>query len=252
MAGADWPEDYTFLHRAMSVRGYGRAIRIVHDAIGGLRAGSPDGTGVAVVCGTGTAIGACAPDGRIWHTSFWQEPLELDRRALRAVYRAELGIDPPTSLTQRVLRQFESSSVEKVLHRLTAHSGTPPTDLDRLVAVLLDEADWGDEVARRIVAERGAMAGEYALAAARRVGIADTAFTLVLAGGVMRHPTPLLAEAIVARVRTAAPSVLPVRSRLEPAAGALFLALEQASIAVDESVLDRVQGTMPAASMFAT
>ncbi len=53
-------------------RGFGRRVIIVHDSIGVLRAGSPDGTGVAVVCGTGAAIGARAPDGRVWHTSHWQ------------------------------------------------------------------------------------------------------------------------------------------------------------------------------------
>src|SRR5262249_3225275 len=63
LAGADWPEDFALLHAAMAERGYGRNIRIVHDSIGGLRAGSLDGTGVSVICGTGTAIGARAADG---------------------------------------------------------------------------------------------------------------------------------------------------------------------------------------------
>ena len=74
-------------------RGYGQRIVIVNDAMGALRAGSPDGTGVVVACGTGAAVGARHPDGRIWHSSFWQEVQgadELSLSALRAVYRAEL------------------------------------------------------------------------------------------------------------------------------------------------------------------
>ena len=73
-------------------RGYGQRIVIVNDAMGALRAGSPDSTSVVVACGTGTAVGARHPDGRIWHSSFWQEVQgadELSLPALRAVYRAD-------------------------------------------------------------------------------------------------------------------------------------------------------------------
>src|SRR5215207_8247762 len=41
LAGADWPEDFRLLEDAMRARGYGQNIRIVNDAIGALRAGSP-------------------------------------------------------------------------------------------------------------------------------------------------------------------------------------------------------------------
>src|SRR5215212_6965313 len=122
LAGADWPEDFSLLEDAMRARGYGQNILVVNDAIGALRAGSIDGTGVAVACGTGAAIGARHPDGRIWHSSFWQEVQgadELSLRALRAVYRAELGIDPPTILTERLQTAFGAHSVEEILHRLT-------------------------------------------------------------------------------------------------------------------------------------
>src|SRR5688572_18076067 len=123
LAGADWPEDFRLLEDVMRSRGYGQSIRVVNDAIGALRAGSPDGTGVVVACGTGAAIGAQGTDGRVWHSSFWQEPQgahELSTRALRAVYRAELGIDPPTALTEQILAAFAEHSVEEVLHRMTA------------------------------------------------------------------------------------------------------------------------------------
>lgn len=71
-AGADWPEDYEFLHNEFTKRCWGQKIDVYNDAIGALRAGSPDGTGVSVVCGTGSAVGARTADGRFWHTSFWQ------------------------------------------------------------------------------------------------------------------------------------------------------------------------------------
>jgi N-acetylglucosamine kinase-like BadF-type ATPase len=58
LAGADWPEDFRLLEDAMRGKGYGKSMVVVNDAMGALRAGSHDGTSVAVACGTGAAIGA--------------------------------------------------------------------------------------------------------------------------------------------------------------------------------------------------
>jgi N-acetylglucosamine kinase-like BadF-type ATPase len=255
MAGADWLEDFALIEGAMSGRGFGRKIVVVNDALGALRAGSPDGAGLSVVCGTGLAIGARAADGRFWHGSFWLESGGADalgRQTLRAVYRAELGIDPPTRLTARVLDFFGLAGVEDVLHHMTARDGEPQEDISRLARVLLDEAGNGDATARRIVQAHGEMLGDYALVAARRVGIEGTPFTLVLAGGVLRHPARMLDAIVVARVRTTSPDVRPVNSRFEPAVGALLLALEAAGATVDEPLLARMIPTLPPDSFFAT
>jgi N-acetylglucosamine kinase-like BadF-type ATPase len=70
MAGADWPEDIAFLGESLAARAYGGRITVINDAMSALRAGSTDGTGVAVVCGTGAAIGARASSERHWHTGW--------------------------------------------------------------------------------------------------------------------------------------------------------------------------------------
>jgi N-acetylglucosamine kinase-like BadF-type ATPase len=255
MAGADWPEDFDLLERSMRNRCFGQTITVNNDALGALWAGSADATGVAVVCGTGIAIGARAADGRSWHGSFWLESLgagALGRKALRAVYRAELGLDPPTTLIGRVLDCLGYSTVEQVLHQFTARDVARPANEPQLARVLLDEAAAGDATARRLVREHGAALGDYALAAARHVGIENTPFTLVLAGGVLRHPTRLLHEALIARVRSSSPDVLVVDSRFGPVVGALLLSLETAGIMIDESLLARLTPTLPPAAFFAT
>lgn len=254
-AGADWPEDFELLRAEMERRGLGRSITIVNDAVGALRAGSAEGPAVVVACGTGAAIAARGHAGQIWHSSFWQEPQgsqQLAEKTLRAVYRAELGIDPPTALTARVLDFFGQASVEEVLHLFTARIKNRPPHTRGLARALLDEAAAGDPTARRIVLEHGTSLGDYALAAARRVGITTEPFTLVLTGGVLRHPSTLLTSAIVERVRAAAPDVHPVNSRFEPVVGALFLAFESLGVAVDDALLARLLPTVPASSLFAT
>jgi len=255
LAGADWPEDFKFLEDAMHIRNYGQGLRVVNDAMGALRAGSPNGTGVVVACGTGAAVGAHHPDGRIWHSSFWQQVQgadELGAHTLRAVYRAELGIDPPTALTKPILEAFEARNVEEILHLMTARDMPRRLNRSKLVRPLFDAADAGDETACRIIKSHGKALGEYAIVAARKVGLLEMSFTLVLTGGVLRHPSPLLRDALVSRVCDVAPNVRATQSRFEPAAGAVLLALDLAQVNTDTALLERLETTLPGPAFFAT
>ena len=249
MAGADWPEDIAFWYDAMAERHLGRHIISQNDALGILYAGSPDATGVSIVCGTGAATGARAPNGRMWHSSFWQDEAQgsthLGQKTLFAIYRAELGIEPPTSLTERVLTYFGVRSVEQVLHLFHSRLHPAPVTVDHLTPILLDEAHAGDEVALQVVREHGARLGDIAMVAARKVGIEATPFPLVLGGGVFRHPTSVLEDAIVAQVRTVSPDVHPIRSSYEPIVGVLFEALAAAGTTVDQTVKDRLLHSLP-------
>ena len=256
LAGADWPEDYELLQTALEQAGYGQVLLVVNDALGALRAGSPDGTGVVVACGTGIATGARSATGERWHTSYWQDAngaSEMGRRALYAIVRAELGIDPPTDLTRRALELFQEPSVESLLHHLTSRqSAEAASRIGWLAPVLLDAADDDDATANDIVCDLGDQLGDYAVVAARKVGILDTPFHLVLAGGVFRHPSRDLKDCVINRVRQASPGARPIESRFEPVIGALLLALEAVDVVVDDALLANVQRSTPPAALFAT
>jgi N-acetylglucosamine kinase-like BadF-type ATPase len=259
MAGADWPEDFALLETAMHARGYGQRLLVQNDALGVLHAasiGSATNSGVSVICGTGAATGARGPDGRTWHSSHWQDSVQgashLGQQVLTAVFHAELGISPPTTLRERVLAYFGTNSIEEVLHRLTARLPQETRPLSGLAPALLDEAEAGDSVARHLVSKHGSALGDFANVAARRVGLEGQPFPLVLAGGVLRHPSPLLAEAIIARVHSRSPQAQPIRPRFEPVIGVLFSALELAGQRIDEQLISRLLPTLPPASFFDT
>jgi N-acetylglucosamine kinase-like BadF-type ATPase len=257
MAGADWPEDFDLLQSAMQARGYGQRVVVVNDAVGALRAGSPGGPAVVAVCGTGANTAARGADGKVWHTSWWQEPQgahHLGLKTLHSVYEAELGVGRPTALTPAVLDYFGRRSVEEIVYLMSARGGSHPERgrIGGLSRILFDTAQQGDPTALRLVREHGEALGDYVLAAARRVGIEHLPFTLVLAGGVLRHPSRLLPEALIARVQARAPGARPVYSTFEPAVGALMLAYEAAGILVDEPLLARLAASMPDSSLFAT
>lgn len=256
MAGADWPEDIEFWRQAMTERGFGRRVIVQNDALGVLYAASPDATGISIVAGTGVATGARAADGHVWHSSFWQDEAQgsshLGQLLLFAIYRSLLGIEPPTSLTARVLEYLDVPSVEDVLHLFHNRLRPAPMRVDRLTPILLDEADAGDALALRVVREHGGALGNIALAAARQVGLEGTSFPLVLAGGVFRHPTTALEDAIVARVRTTSPGIQPIRSSVEPIVGVLIEALIAAGVPVEGALRDRLLSTSPDALVRST
>jgi hypothetical protein len=141
-----------------------------------------------------------------------------------------------------------------VLHLFTARAGhhPPSARVSLLARALLDAAQAGDPVARGIAHDQGTALGDYALAAARRVGIADRPFTLVLTGGVLRHPEPVIPAALIARVQQAAPAATPIYSPFEPVVGALFLALEAAGATIDDALRARLAATLPESTVFAT
>jgi N-acetylglucosamine kinase-like BadF-type ATPase len=256
MAGADWPEDFEYLLNMMEERGFGRTILVQNDALAVLHAATADATGVSVICGTGAATGARASNGRIWHSSNWQDQvqgsMQLGQKTLYAVYRSALGIEQPTTLTARVLDFFHLHTIEEVLHLFSSREKSIPSRVDQLTPLLLDEAQVSDNVATSIVQEHGRSLGDFALAAARRVGIEGTPFTLVFAGGVFRHPSTVLEDSIIARVRSTSPDVLPTYCRFEPVIGVLFTALEAAGVVVDGVLLDKLIPTLPDQALFST
>jgi N-acetylglucosamine kinase-like BadF-type ATPase len=251
LAGADWPEDFEFLREALASGPLLDArIEIVNDAIGALRAGTEDGIGVSVVCGTGDAIGARGPDGRIWHSSFWTRPSggadELGRKAMRAILRAELSIGPPTTLTARALRHLDEPTVENLLHAFTRRERRRPfAELMGLAPVVLDEAEAGDRVAVSIVRRQGRRLAAYVRYAASAVGLRARPYPVVLAGGLFRHPSNVLAGELAHGI----PDGRPHRAAFEPAVGALLLAFDAVGVSPDLATL---APTLPPPHLFAT
>ena len=106
----------------------------------------------------------------------------LGQKTLLAVYRAELGIEPPTALAQRVLDFFGASSIEEILRRFHNRQHAAWENIGDLAPILLDEADAGDLVALRVVQEHGAGLGSIAQVAMLKMGLENTAYS-TCAGG---------------------------------------------------------------------
>jgi N-acetylglucosamine kinase-like BadF-type ATPase len=237
LAGADWPEDFTLLERGLRERlALPAAPLIVNDAIGALRSGSPDWTGISVVSGTFNAVGARHPDGRVFHVGFWPDGAggrDIAREGLRAVYHEALGMGPPTVLTERALALWGVSDGMALLYEFTRRGGLSEAEQDRLAPAVLDAADEGDAVAQTIVEGMGSILGRQARACAAQLDLPIAGSRVVLTGGVFGHPTERLAAATMAEL----PGAIAVRGGPPPVAGALLLALDRLGVRVDEAAV---------------
>jgi N-acetylglucosamine kinase-like BadF-type ATPase len=208
----------------------------VNDAIGAIRSGPDDGVGCSLVCGTGTALGARAGDGRVWHMSFLAAPTfttDLTRATLDAAVRSQLGLLPPSSLPARVAAAFGAADAIGAIERVTGRGPRPPRV--SLGGLLLDCASEGDELALERLHWVAGESAAYLRVAARGCGLGEPT-PITLAGGVMRHPSLLLVDALAA----ALPGCELTRARREPAHGALLAALDEggaAPVALDDGAL---------------
>ena len=238
LAGADWPEDHDYLRSHLRNGAFGFEPVVVNDSLGGLRLGSPSWEGIAVICGTGNAVGARLRDGTCFHLGFWPDTVgaaTLSRAALDAVLRSHLGLGPPTSLTERALGLYGAADPIELQHRFTRRGGFGRAELVKMSPVLLDEADQRDEVALQIVTAAGRAVGGQGRASAERIGLTVAGATVVLGGGLFQHRTNVLADAVMAELRGATAQ----RTALPPVIGAVMAALDQLGVQSDPEELNR-------------
>ena len=247
LAGADWPEDFELLGSALRRWLDGEPV-VLNDAIGAIHCGIPTGIGVAIVCGTGSAVGARGEDGGVFLIGFWPDSsgaTVLGSDALAAVYREGLGTGDPTALTPAALTRYEVTSPIELLHVFTCRGETGARSTASFARTVLDVAAAGDRVAARIVREHAEILAAQARASAARVSL-PRPYPLVLAGPVFRHEAGELARLVV----KAQPEAEWVPARLEPAAAAVWAALR--SVGAPHDALDALAETTPGPELFAT
>ncbi|OWK35044.1 N-acetylmuramic acid 6-phosphate etherase [Fimbriiglobus ruber] len=228
LAGAGRQEDQDVIREWASKVALAETVDVIEDAALLPAAGTPDGWGVAVVAGTGSMAFACGPDGQTARAGGWGHLLgdegsgyAIATAGLRAVARAADRRGPSTSLTDRLLAANGLKRPEEMV-------GVVYRDYDRtavaaLAPVVLETAANGDWVALEIVR---AAAGELAaavVAAARPLGLGPT-FPVALAGGLLAS-SPAYRELFLAALVARGITATPVTVVVEPAEGAVRLAL---------------------------
>jgi N-acetylglucosamine kinase-like BadF-type ATPase len=232
MAGVDRPGETALVRRLLEGLVTAAHIIVVNDALVALEAGAPGRPGVVVISGTGSiAYGRDARD-RSARAGGWGYVLAdegsgywLGRQALRAVMRQADGRDAPTSLTSRLLAHYHVGRAQDLVRKVYT-GDLKPAAIATLASTVQAAASEGDAVASRII-EVGAdeLAGMAASVASR---LELSRPEVVLAGGIFRA-VPRMGEAVIARLSVRLPDARARRLEVEPAAGAVRLAIRAAA-----------------------
>ncbi|WP_456845585.1 N-acetylglucosamine kinase [Cellulomonas sp. P5_C6] len=235
LSGLDLPvEIETFSAALHALPWFVQAAGVVvdNDTFALLRAGTAEHQAVAVVCGTGIncvgrrADGATARFpalGRI--SGDWGGGFELGEQAVWHAARSLDGRGTPTILAQLVPAALGRPTMAAVIEDL--HFGhLDHDDVALLSPVVLDAAGRGDPVAVAIVERQADEVAALALAALRRLDLADAVVPVVLGGGVLAARDPGLTEGVRARIAAGAPGAHLVFVADRPVLGAAFLVLE--------------------------
>ena len=234
IAGVDRPDDNAIIRGIMRRIGYKAPVLVVNDALAALVAGvGDDHAGIVLIAGTGSICYGRDQAGRAARSGGWGYILGdegsgwwIGRETLSAVMRAADGRGPATSLTEGVLRHFGFSHVTELVQEVY-YRDPRRRAVAGLSGVVQAAAESGDVVARQILSSA---ADELVLAVrsvATRLEMRGQQFPLILSGSLFRVLPTLFSEVAV-RLPEVAPRSQPKVLDVEPAMGAVRLALAEA------------------------
>ena len=199
-----------------------------------LRAGAPEGWGIAFVSGAGINAVGVHPDGREERflalgdvTGDWGGGYAIGLAGLGAAVRAGDGRGPATTLRELVAAHFGRATPEQVALAL-ADEQLPMEALHELSPVVFAAAERGDAVATGIVLRLADEVVTLVTALIRRLALEVEPTPVVLAGGTLQFGPALLIDAIRERLAAVFPLALPRVLDVRPVAGAVLAALDLA------------------------
>lgn len=177
LAGVDRIADFDVIRAWVTEQMPGTPAVIVNDAMLVLAAGTPEGWGIALICGTGSIVYGRDRDGHTTRAGGWGYILgdegsgyDIGQAALRTVMRASDGRGPQTVLTQAVLSHWSLTAPENLISRVYVDP-LSPNDIAALAVLVEAAASEGDAVAQAILQEAGHELALAVDAVVRRLGL---------------------------------------------------------------------------------
>ena len=228
IAGVDRQGEEEVIRGVLRRLGIRRRVHIVNDAVVALIAGAPEGVGIVVVSGTGSIAYGVDPSGNTARSGGWGYLLGdegsafwLGHAAVRLGIRAADGRGPATTLYDKICGHLEITVPDGLVswfydQELSRHR------VARLAGIVEEAAVDGDETADRLLDQAARHLVRAANAVDRQLDF-EEAYPLVLAGGVYKA-CPSLFDRVEKKLDLQHARV--VRLEVEPAAGAVTLALQ--------------------------
>ena len=228
LAGVDWPSDHDLFDAPLAALGLGGPRLVTNDAFAALRAGIAGTVGCVSSAGTGAVAAGRNQAGQTARTmaeGFGElgGAGEIIERALWACARMREVSGPETALAGALCSALGVRDLDDLFESIARRGLVPGADLAPLVLAV---AAGGDQVAERLLEEQGRSLADEVLGVARRLGMLDTAFELVIAGSVHLAGSAAIDGSFAARIAEHAPGAAIVALAERPVVGAAKLALE--------------------------
>ena len=234
IAGVDRLDDAAIVRGIMKRIGFKARVVVVNDALVALEAGVRDSPGIVIISGTGSIAYGRNAAGEAARAGGWGYVLGdegsgywIGRAALRAVLREADQRGPKTALTPLLLHHFGVSEAQNLLHEVY-HSNLKPSAIGQLAQCVQRAFTDGDQAAIGILRAAADELEGSGISVARRLGLVGEEFMFVLSGGIFRA-VPWLKDELQRRLPVASPRSVARLLEVEPAVGAVALALQEAS-----------------------
>jgi glucosamine kinase len=232
MAGVDRPGEMALVRTIVDRIVSSPLVTVVNDALVALEAGAPAEPGVVLISGTGSIAYGRNADGQAARAGGWGHILAdegsgywLGRQALRAVMRQSDGRGPATTLTGRLLEHYQVGRAQDLVR--TVYAGNlKPSAIATLASIVQAAAADGDDIASRIIDVGASELSATAASVAGRLQMSSC--RIVLAGGIFRA-VPRMREAVTVHLSSRLPGSQIHPLDVEPAIGAVRLALRAAA-----------------------
>lgn len=233
IAGVDRSEDAAAVRGLMRRIGHRARTLVVNDALVALVAGAGDGPGLVVVAGTGSIAYGRNAQNEAARAGGWGYVIGdegsgywIGRHALGSVVRQSDGRGPTTRLTPLVLTELGLTRPGELVHEVY-YEGLQRHRIAALAQLVQQARDEGDVVAAEILGRAASHLVNAATSVVLRLGMRGDAFPTVLAGGIFKV-VPWLRDEVARRFSEVAPRSPVEPLAVEPAVGAVHLALAEA------------------------
>lgn len=233
IAGVDRADDADAVRGIMRRLGFKSRTLVVNDALIALVAGAGDNAGVVVIAGTGSIAYGRDATSRAARAGGWGHLLGdegggfwIGRAALVAVVRQYDGRGPSTQLTNLVLDRWKLGNASELIPAVY-DSGLQRRAIATIASLVHEACAAGDAVAMDILSRAATELSAAAASVITRLEMRGDVFPTILSGGIFRA-LPSLAEDVGERLSEVAPRAATRVLDIEPAVGAVRLALAAA------------------------
>jgi N-acetylglucosamine kinase-like BadF-type ATPase len=248
LAGADRPKDLSILCPALAQLPF-QKWNIVCDTMEGLRAGSPENTGVVLVCGSGSNAAGRNKEGKTVQTGgfgyLFGDGAGAGGKALavetfRTAIRSWELREKPTILTVKVPESLGYMDMEEMINDfLDNQIKIVP---DQLTKALHNAANEQDLVAIQILESTGKELGMAANSVIKRLGEFEDPIPIVLIGSVLQKgKNPYLLQALKETVENEGRLVNLLIPKIEPVFGAVLLAMDHLNIPSSDTIYKKFE-----------